>query len=191
MTTQHLRRCALALSISSILVTGCSNTQTTDAVVTDTTAASHPTDLEPINAMSGESESDSQPSEESQDSGGIEPIDQRILFAFDSSSLSHNAKASLDVVIQHMESHPGKRFRIVVDGHTDSIGSRDYNQDLSMARATSVKRYLKERTDRSAIQWQVEAHGENMPVASNSTEMGRERNRRTDILLSLAENNDS
>ena len=67
--------------------------------------------------------------------------------------------------------------KIIVQGHTDSVGTDAANQKLSLARAASVRRYLvsDERVDASAIV--AKGYGESRPIASNDSADGREKNR--------------
>lgn len=69
-----------------------------------------------------------------------------------------------------------------VAGHTDSTGSAEYNQQLSVNRANSVRGYL---VSRGVIPERVvtTGYGESMPVATNATEAGRQQNRRVEITL--------
>jgi OOP family OmpA-OmpF porin len=73
-----------------------------------------------------------------------------------------------------------------VEGHTDDVGSEEYNRELSRERAQSVHRYLlgqgvpPERLDA------VVGYGESRPVASNDTSEGRQRNRRVEIVFEEA-----
>jgi outer membrane protein OmpA-like peptidoglycan-associated protein len=69
-----------------------------------------------------------------------------------------------------------------VGGHTDSTGSLQYNQDLSVRRATSVKSYLVSQGV-ADMRFAVNGYGPNMPVADNSTPQGRQANRRVEIVL--------
>jgi outer membrane protein OmpA-like peptidoglycan-associated protein len=71
---------------------------------------------------------------------------------------------------------------IRVEGHTDSIGSEEYNMGLSNRRATAVKNLLVQRGI-SATRIEVVGFGETMPVASNNTEAGRQKNRRVEIKI--------
>jgi len=71
---------------------------------------------------------------------------------------------------------------IEVEGHTDSKGSEDFNQQLSQARAEAVRDYLVKR-DVPAAQLEARGYGESRPVASNRTEVGRETNRRVTFRL--------
>jgi OOP family OmpA-OmpF porin len=65
-----------------------------------------------------------------------------------------------------------------LEGHTDSIGSEEYNMQLSKRRANSVKKYLVEKFNIDASRISTVGHGESKPVASNKTSEGRQRNRR-------------
>ncbi|PLY12879.1 MAG: hypothetical protein C0631_15590 [Sedimenticola sp.] len=74
------------------------------------------------------------------------------------------------------------RSNIEVAGHTDSTGSREYNQQLSEKRASSVARYLEsQRVDPRRIFTQ--GYGETSPVADNTTVSGRSINRRVEIQI--------
>jgi len=71
---------------------------------------------------------------------------------------------------------------ILAQGHTDSTGSEEHNQDLSERRAQAVSNYLVARgVDPTRIT--SLGYGEGNPVASNETETGRRQNRRVDLLL--------
>jgi outer membrane protein OmpA-like peptidoglycan-associated protein len=66
-------------------------------------------------------------------------------------------------------------------GHTDGIGSDDYNMGLSVRRAESAAGYLESRGARTHIQ--TRGRGEGEPVASNDTDEGRQRNRRVEVAI--------
>jgi outer membrane protein OmpA-like peptidoglycan-associated protein len=71
---------------------------------------------------------------------------------------------------------------IDVVGHTDGDGSEDYNYDLSRRRAASVSRYLSaQRLDPN--RFSVEGRGEQEPIASNNTAVGKAQNRRVEITI--------
>jgi outer membrane protein OmpA-like peptidoglycan-associated protein len=69
-----------------------------------------------------------------------------------------------------------------VEGHTDNKGTDAYNMDLSNRRATAVKNLL---VQRGIADSRIEAvgYGETLPVATNDTEAGRQRNRRVEIKI--------
>jgi chemotaxis protein MotB len=79
-----------------------------------------------------------------------------------------------DVLIDYPET------RLIVAGHTDSDGTYSYNQELSEKRAISVKDYLRQAGVRSN-RISVMGFGETEPIASNSSERGKARNRRVEI----------
>ena len=72
--------------------------------------------------------------------------------------------------------------RVVIIGHTDNVGSEMANQNLSLARASSVRHYL-ESTGTAASQMQVYGRGASQPIASNETADGRARNRRVEVFI--------
>jgi outer membrane protein OmpA-like peptidoglycan-associated protein len=81
-----------------------------------------------------------------------------------------------DVVVRY-----GKTTLTVV-GHTDNVGSNDYNQKLSERRAHSVARYLESKRVNS-MRLALAGKGENQPVAANNSESGRQANRRVEIYV--------
>jgi len=84
----------------------------------------------------------------------------------------------LNEVIEVLKKNPG--LKIVVEGHTDDVGSDDNNLALSQARADSVRDYLVSHgIDSSRIS--AKGYGESKPVADNGTEAGRAENRRVEL----------
>ena len=81
-----------------------------------------------------------------------------------------------DVVVRY-----GKTT-LTVAGHTDNVGSAQYNQGLSERRANSVAQYLESKRVQ-AVRLSIVGKGESMPIASNSTEGGRAENRRVEIYV--------
>jgi outer membrane protein OmpA-like peptidoglycan-associated protein len=69
-----------------------------------------------------------------------------------------------------------------VVGHTDNVGSNEYNQKLSERRAHSVARYLESKKVNS-MRLAIAGKGETQPIASNNSEGGRQANRRVEIYL--------
>ncbi|MCF8231608.1 MAG: OmpA family protein [Bacteroidales bacterium] len=103
-----------------------------------------------------------------------------IFFAFDSDSLIPKSRSELDRLLNFMKQNRG--LEIEIQGHTDSIGTAAYNKELSRQRAIKVYEYL---ADNSVPQHRmtVKGFGEEQPVATNQTEEGRARNRRTEIKI--------
>ncbi|MDN5871046.1 MAG: OmpA family protein [Nitrococcus sp.] len=103
-----------------------------------------------------------------------------VLFAFDSAELSAAADAPLDKLASFLRAHPS--YRVRVEGYTDSVGSMAYNQRLSERRAQSVADAMMARGIASG-RMTVVGYGEANPVAPNSTEAGRARNRRVELVI--------
>ena len=102
------------------------------------------------------------------------------LFDHDKSTLKPAGQAALQELGDDIKAKGGRVVDIDVIGHTDSDGSEEYNQALSVRRAQSVKDYLvSEGVDGSIID--VSGQGESNPIASNATREGRAQNRRVDI----------
>lgn len=78
--------------------------------------------------------------------------------------------------------HASANSRVVIIGHTDNVGSEMANQNLSLARATSVRNYL-ESNGTAASQMQVYGRGSSQPIASNETFDGRAKNRRVEVFI--------
>ena len=108
-------------------------------------------------------------------------IDGSVLFGFDQVDLRPEAQGALDAVATQFDSIPGAR--IVIIGHTDSVGSESYNRDLSMRRAEAVSRYFNAVYALDGYTLEVRGEGEGQRIVSNATEVGRARNRRVEIAV--------
>ncbi len=108
-------------------------------------------------------------------------VPERVLFDFNMFTLKPNAKKALDVVAGIIRKHPGTH--ILVTGYTDSIGSKAYNLKLSLQRAQSVADFLMYCEKLDPGTFTIEGKGESHPIADNSTEAGRAKNRRVEIKL--------
>ena len=102
------------------------------------------------------------------------------LFDFDKDVLKEQGKAELHNLGEYIKGKGITVADIDVIGHTDSIGSEEYNQDLSERRAGAVRDYLVANGVAADI-IDVSGKGETAPVASNDTDEGRAKNRRVDI----------
>ncbi len=101
-----------------------------------------------------------------------------VLFDFDKYALKPDGRAELDDVVSKMQ---GLNLEVIIAiGHTDSIGTNEYNQKLSVRRAEAVKSYLVSKGV-AADRVYTEGKGETQPVASNKTRDGRQQNRRVEI----------
>ncbi len=109
-------------------------------------------------------------------------------FAFGSAALSGNAKREIDQLFGDLEGSTGSGSAaservFVVAGYTDSVGQEGYNYELGQRRATSVAGYLVGKKGLDPTQVRVVSYGASKPVADNSTQSGRRRNRRVEILV--------
>jgi outer membrane protein OmpA-like peptidoglycan-associated protein len=105
-----------------------------------------------------------------------------VLFATGKYTLLPIAKEKLNEVAKALKEHDGK---MVVEGHTDSMGPASKNQQLSLQRAQEVRNHLVSQGVESAM---IEAvgRGEEQPIASNDSADGRANNRRVEIILQKA-----
>jgi outer membrane protein OmpA-like peptidoglycan-associated protein len=104
-----------------------------------------------------------------------------VLFGFNKDNLTKQAKEALDQLSTNVASTKG--YIITVEGGTDSVGSSEYNYDLSQRRATSVIQYLAAEKNVPAHKIYLIGLGKDKPVESNKTSDGRAKNRRVDIHL--------
>ena len=107
-------------------------------------------------------------------------VDSDILFAFDSSTIRETAKPTLAKVVRALANNPEKT--LTVTGHTDSVGTEEYNQGLSERRAASVKRYLVQSgIDEDRIT--TYGRGETQPLVPNESPEARMMNRRVELVI--------
>jgi outer membrane protein OmpA-like peptidoglycan-associated protein len=106
-----------------------------------------------------------------------------VLFDFNKATLKPGAREKLSKLAGVLIAYPAP-YRIQIEGHTDSIGSEDYNLKLSQDRAEAVRYFMVQAgvaADRIA---DVRGMGKIMPVATNDTPEGRQMNRRVEIVIS-------
>jgi len=108
------------------------------------------------------------------------------LFDFDSAVLHSEGKTALHELDESIKAKGATVVDIDVVGHTDSIGTEEYNQGLSERRAMSVRDYMVSAGIDSNI-IDVSGKGESEPVASNDTKEGRAENRRVEIHIGVQE----
>jgi outer membrane protein OmpA-like peptidoglycan-associated protein len=101
-------------------------------------------------------------------------------FKFGKVELPDEAKQKIDEMVSHMKADP-KNIFIEIEGHTDNVGSKVYNQTLGLERAEAVKRYLYEAHQVPLHKINVISYGEDKPVSPNNTKDGRAQNRRVVI----------
>jgi OOP family OmpA-OmpF porin len=101
-----------------------------------------------------------------------------VLFDFDKTAVKPDGTKILDRLIVFLKENADKR--VDLEGHTDSVGTDQYNQSLSEKRAVSVKDYLTKRGV-AASRIATKGFGESKPIADNKTAEGRAKNRRVEI----------
>ena len=110
---------------------------------------------------------------------GRKLIIENMLFATGKSALPKKVK-ELDVLTEFMTNR--QNVVIMIEGHTDAVGSYAVNDRLSLQRANAVKRYLINKGIASK-RIRTKGYGERRPIASNKTAWGRKLNRRTEIII--------
>lgn len=108
-----------------------------------------------------------------------------LLYGSDGWRLDAKSRARLDLIVRYIQADP-QVARVYVDGHSDSLGRRLHNRELSKQRANVVTAYLIEQGVAEEI-ITTRYHGERFPVANNRTQAGRMRNRRTTVRLELVD----
>ncbi|MDO3378615.1 OmpA family protein [Geoalkalibacter halelectricus] len=103
-----------------------------------------------------------------------------ILFDINSATIKPGAYDEINRVANVLNQYP--QTNILIAGHTDSTGSESYNQQLSERRAQSVKSALQGQGV-SPMRMTTIGYGESRPIADNSTEFGRQLNRRVEITI--------
>jgi len=104
-----------------------------------------------------------------------------VKFGFNKDNLTPKSKEALDTLAGSIASTKG--YIIALEGGTDSVGSADYNYDLSQRRANSVIQYLASKYNVPAHKIYVIGLGKDKPVEDNKTSSGRADNRRVDVRL--------
>ncbi|HEX6998151.1 MAG TPA: OmpA family protein [Gammaproteobacteria bacterium] len=104
-----------------------------------------------------------------------------VLFDTARAELKPGAATAVDRIAEFMSQYPERR--IIVEGHTDSRGTEEYNRRLSEERADAVRDALLDRGI-SSERIEVRGLGESYPVASNDTSAGQQLNRRVEVVIS-------
>ncbi len=103
-----------------------------------------------------------------------------LLFNSGGANLQPPSQRRLDPLVQYLQGNSQRE--IIIEGHTDSIGHPEKNKNLSLQRADTVKKYLISRgIEPSRIE--TRGFGEEVPVATNTTNAGRSLNRRVEIVI--------
>ena len=108
-------------------------------------------------------------------------VETAVHFGFNRDDLTKDAKEAIDQLAASVAGTKG--YIITVEGATDSVGSSEYNYELSERRANAVIQYLAAEKDVPAYKIYLIGLGKDKPVDSNKTRDGRAKNRRVDIRL--------
>lgn len=106
----------------------------------------------------------------------IERIELQVLFDFDKSIIKSVYEPQLTQIAQLMISDP--QISAIIEGHTDSVGTDEYNLNLSKRRANAIKQRLVNNYGISPDRIETIGYGESQPIADNSTAAGAQKNRR-------------
>jgi outer membrane protein OmpA-like peptidoglycan-associated protein len=116
-------------------------------------------------------------------SGGTARIPSRIEFEFDSDRLTSQGKLDLDVFGEALKTDL-REGAVALEGHTDAVGTDEYNQALSERRAAAAKQYLVDSFGIPPARLSAVGLGKSDPIASNEDASGRSHNRRVDFIFS-------
>ena len=101
-------------------------------------------------------------------------------FDFDKATIKKGYYNDIDNLVKVMKDYPD--LNVVIEGHTDSVGTDAYNKKLSQQRADAVKKYMVE-SGIDANRLKAQGFGESKPIASNDTDEGRQQNRRVEAAV--------
>jgi OmpA-OmpF porin, OOP family len=104
-----------------------------------------------------------------------------LLFDYNKANLTAGAQQNLYPLVTFLKTYPDRA--VAIEGHTDSRGTVAYNLELSGFRAQAVEDFLRENGVK-AERITTQGFGQSRPVALNTTEMGRQQNRRVEVVIS-------
>ncbi len=110
----------------------------------------------------------------------LEEAFKSLEFASSKSEIKKESELDLDKIVEIMKRNPA--YRLLIVGHTDNAGSSVFNKSLSLSRANAVKTYMVSKGI-APENFITKGYGPDRPVASNSTEEGKQRNRRVEMTI--------
>jgi outer membrane protein OmpA-like peptidoglycan-associated protein len=108
-------------------------------------------------------------------------LDSKVLFDSGKSILKPAGKEALKELARSIQVL--KRGNVIVEGHTDDVGSEETNRKLSLARAKSVSTELKKLIPNKNFKWREKGLGESKPLVENNSDINKAKNRRVEILV--------
>jgi outer membrane protein OmpA-like peptidoglycan-associated protein len=112
-------------------------------------------------------------------------LQAEVLFSKDSAKLSAESKSRIDAIAEEIKKQNATQVRVF--GFTDNLGSSAHGDVLSRQRANAVQAVLDADLNDSNITFEVRGYGEQYPIADNSTEAGRKKNRRVEVSFPRSE----
>ncbi|MFE5403483.1 OmpA family protein [Streptomyces sp. NPDC056580] len=113
-------------------------------------------------------------------------LQAEVLFGKDSAKLGGEAKARIATIADEIKKQNATRVRVF--GFTDDLGSSAHGDVLSRQRANAVQAVLDQELNDPNVTFEVRGYGEQYPIADNSTEAGRKKNRRVEVSFPRTEN---
>ena len=101
-------------------------------------------------------------------------------FEFDKAELNNNSKKVIEKFSEKIN-RDNLKGKIKIEGYTDNVGKSNYNEKLSLERATKVAEELKKQVKNSDTEYEILGKGATNPIGDNETEVGRAKNRRVEI----------
>ncbi|MFD4142402.1 OmpA family protein [Streptomyces sp. NPDC058572] len=106
-------------------------------------------------------------------------LQAEVLFGRDSAKLSGAAQSRISAIAAEIKAQDAKKVRVF--GFTDDLGSEEHGEVLSKKRADAVHSLLSQQLSADGISYEIRGYGEDYPIASNTTEEGRRKNRRVEV----------
>jgi outer membrane protein OmpA-like peptidoglycan-associated protein len=107
-------------------------------------------------------------------------VNARLAETIGEAALTPGAMHRLQTLVTVLKAHPERQ--VTIDGYTDSVGSESYNLELSQRRAEAVRDFLVQNgVDAARIT--ARGYGAAAPIAPNTTEAGRQQNRRVEVII--------
>ncbi|GED85046.1 OmpA family protein [Streptomyces sp. NPDC091412] len=113
-------------------------------------------------------------------------LQAEVLFAKDSAKLSDRAKSRINTIAQEIKKQRASQVRVF--GFTDNLGTHAHGVVLSKQRANAVQDVLSQELNDPNITFDVRGYAEQYPIADNSTEDGRKKNRRVEVTFPRSQN---
>ncbi|MFD3439146.1 OmpA family protein [Streptomyces sp. NPDC058685] len=106
-------------------------------------------------------------------------LQAEVLFGKDSAKLTPQANGRISAIVAEIKKHNAQKIRVF--GFTDNLGTYEHGRVLSKKRADAVHGVLSGQLDDAGITYEVRGYSEDYPIADNSSEEGRTKNRRVEV----------